>query len=95
MQARQDEARGKLRLYAVPEGAEKKLWAQLDDAYFLRHEAQEIAWHARLLYYRVQTQEPVVKARLSPAGEGLQVMIYVPDQKELFARICSFFERIR
>jgi [protein-PII] uridylyltransferase len=42
----------------------------------------------------VQTQEPVVKARLSPAGEGLQVMIYVPDQKELFARICSFFERI-
>ncbi len=36
----------------------------------------------------------MVKARLSPAGEGLQVMIYVPDQKELFARICSFFERI-
>jgi len=94
VQARQDEARAKLRLYAVPDLAEKKLWAQLEDAYFLRHEPQEIAWHARLLYYRVQTQEPVVKARLSPAGEGLQVMIYVPDQKELFARICSFFERI-
>jgi [protein-PII] uridylyltransferase len=94
VQARQDEARSKLRLYAVPEDAEKKLWAQLDDTYFLRHEAQEIAWHTRLLYYRVQTQGPVVKARLSPAGEGLQVMIYVPDQKELFARICSFFERI-
>jgi len=36
----------------------------------------------------------VVKARLSPAGEGLQVMVYVKDQKELFARICSFFEGI-
>ena len=94
LQARQEEARAKLRLYAVPEQAEKKLWAQLDDPYFLRHEPQEIAWHARMLYYRVQSQEPVVKARLSPAGEGLQVMIYVPDQKELFARICSFFERI-
>jgi [protein-PII] uridylyltransferase len=94
LQARQDEARAKLRLYAVPEDAEKKLWAQLDDSYFLRHEPQEIAWQTRLLYYRVDTQEPVVKARLSPAGEGLQVMIYVPDQKELFARICSFFERI-
>ena len=94
LQARQDEARAKLRLYAVPELAEKKLWAQLEDTYFLRHEPQEIAWHTRLLYYRVETQEPVVKARLSPAGEGLQVMIYVPDQKELFARICSFFERI-
>jgi len=92
--ARQDEARAKLRLYAVPEGAEQSLWTQLEDAYFLRHEPQEIAWHTRLLYYRARTQEPVVKARLSPAGEGLQVMIYVPDQKELFARICSFFERI-
>jgi [protein-PII] uridylyltransferase len=94
LQTRQDEARAKLRLYAVPEDAERKLWMQLDDAYFLRHEPQEIAWHARLLYYRVDTPEPVVKARLSPAGEGLQVMIYVRDQKELFARICSFFERI-
>ncbi len=94
LQARQEEARAKLRLYAVPENAEKALWAQLDDSYFLRHEPQEIAWHTRVLYYRAQTREPVVKARLSPAGEGLQVMIYVPDQKELFARICSFFERI-
>ncbi|HLF38827.1 MAG TPA: [protein-PII] uridylyltransferase [Burkholderiales bacterium] len=94
LQARQDEARAKLRLYAVPDLAEKKLWVQLEDTYFLRHEPQEIAWHTRLLYYRVQTQVPVVKARLSPAGEGLQVMIYVPDQKELFARICSFFEHI-
>jgi [protein-PII] uridylyltransferase len=94
LQVRQDEARAKLRLYAVPESAEHDLWAQLEDTYFLRHEPQEIVWHTRLLYYRVQTQEPVVKARLSPAGEGLQVMIYVPDQRELFARICSFFERI-
>ena len=94
LQVRQDAARAKLRLYAVPESAEQSLWAQLEDAYFLRHEPQEIAWHTRLLYYRVQTREPVVKARLSPAGEGLQVMIYVPDQKELFARICSFFEHI-
>ncbi len=94
LQARHDESRAKLRLYAVPEDAEKKFWAQLDDGYFLRHEPQEIAWHSRMLYYRVDTQEPVVKARLSPAGEGLQIMIYVPDQKELFARICSFFEHI-
>ncbi|HKA44462.1 MAG TPA: [protein-PII] uridylyltransferase, partial [Burkholderiales bacterium] len=94
LQARQEEARAKLRLYAVPENTQDQLWRQLDDTYFLRHEPQEIAWHTRLLYYRSAATEPVVKARLSPAGEGLQVMIYVPDQKELFARICSFFEHI-
>jgi [protein-PII] uridylyltransferase len=94
LQTRQGEARAKLQLYAVPEHAQDALWSKLDDTYFLRHEPQEIAWHTRLLYYRVDSTEPIVKARLSPAGEGLQVMIYVPDQKELFARICSFFESI-
>ncbi|OGA49283.1 MAG: [protein-PII] uridylyltransferase [Betaproteobacteria bacterium RIFCSPLOWO2_12_FULL_62_13] len=94
LQARQNEALAKLRLYTLPQDAHEKLWNQLDNAYFLRHDPQEIAWHTRLLYYRVNIQKPVIKARLSPAGEGLQVMVYIPDQKELFARICSFFENI-
>jgi [protein-PII] uridylyltransferase len=94
LQARQEEALAKLRLYALPGDAHEKLWSQLDMSYFLRHAPQEIAWHTRLLYYRPDSAKPVVKARLSPAGEGLQVMVYVPDQKLLFARICSFFESI-
>ena len=32
-------------------------------------------------------------ARTSPAGEGLQVLVYAPDQVDLFARICAYFER--
>jgi [protein-PII] uridylyltransferase len=94
LQARQKLALEKLRLYAVPDGAHEKLWSQLDTTYFLRHDAREIAWHARLLNYRVDTRTPVVKARLSPVGEGVQVLIYTPDQKSLFAQICAFFERI-
>ncbi len=35
----------------------------------------------------------MVRARLAPFGEGLQVMIYTPDREALFARICSYFER--
>jgi [protein-PII] uridylyltransferase len=35
----------------------------------------------------------VVKARLAPFGEGLQVMIYTRDREALFARICGYFER--
>jgi [protein-PII] uridylyltransferase len=94
LQARQKLALQKLQLYAVPEGAHERLWSQLDTNYFLRHDAREIAWHARLLNARVNTASPVVKARLSPVGEGVQVMIYTPDQESLFARICAFFERM-
>ncbi len=82
-----------LRLYALSDGVKDKLWAQLDTPYFLRHDAQEIAWQTRNLHYRVDTDKPVVKAHLAPFGEGLQVMIYTPDREALFARICGYFER--
>ena len=90
---KQAEASRLLRLYALTEGAEQRLWAQLDTAYFLRHDAQEIAWQTRNLHYRVDAERPAVKARLAPFGEGLQVMIYCRDREALFARICGYFER--
>ena len=89
---KQAEAARLLRLYALSDAAKDRLWAQLDTAYFLRHDAQEIAWHARNLHYRVASEKPVVKARLAPFGEGLQVMIYTRDREALFARICGYFE---
>ena len=94
LQARQERSLAKLRAYAISEDAPHKLWDKLDDSYFLRHDEKDIVWHTRQLYFRVDTSVPVVKARLSPIGEGLQVMIYAPDEKSLFARICGFFQSI-
>jgi [protein-PII] uridylyltransferase len=83
-----------LNLYAMTAKSYQLLWAQLDDSYFLDHEAQEVAWHTRLLAYRVNSSSPIVKTRLSPVGEGLQVLVYCTDQRGLFARICDFFARM-
>lgn len=83
-----------LNLYAMAADSYQLLWAQLDDNYFLDHEAQEIAWHTRLLAFKVNTSKPIVKTRLSRVGEGLQVLAYCPDQRGLFARICDFFSRM-
>ncbi len=94
LQARQERALVKLRAYAIAQDAPRKLWDKLDDSYFLRHDEQDIVWHTRLLNYRVDTAVPIVKARLSPIGEGLQVMIYGPDERSLFARICGFFQSV-
>jgi len=89
----QAEAARLLRLYALSEHVQDRFWSQLDTTYFLRHEPQEIAWQTRNLHYRLDTEKPVVKARLAPIGEGLQVMIYTRDREALFARICGYFER--
>jgi [protein-PII] uridylyltransferase len=90
---KREEAARLLRLYALSDTVKDKLWAQLDITYFLRHDAQDIAWQTRNLHYRVETDRPVVKARLAPFGEGLQVMIYTRDREGLFARICGYFDR--
>ena len=87
------QAAATLNLYALAAESYQLLWAQLDDSYFLDHQAQEIAWHTRLLAFKANTAVPIVKARLSRVGEGLQVMVYCTDQRGLFARICDFFAR--
>ena len=93
LQNRQEATLKTLRLYGLPEDAHQHLWQQLDVAYFLRHDAADIAWQTRALYNKSDSEKPVVKCRLAPIGEGVQVAVYVKDQPDLFARICSYFDR--
>jgi [protein-PII] uridylyltransferase len=89
-----------LALYALPFEAHKDLWETLDVGYFMRHDANDIAWHTRQLSRSLSITKSqdkpmgvTVRARLSPVGEGLQVMVYSPDQPDLFARICGYFDQ--
>jgi [protein-PII] uridylyltransferase len=93
LRQRQHEALATLRLFGLPANAHEQFWAQLDVAYFLRHDASDIAWQTRSLYDKLHSDKPVVKCRLAPIGEGLQVAVYIRDQPDLFARICSYFDR--
>ncbi|MBL8481270.1 MAG: ACT domain-containing protein, partial [Rhodocyclaceae bacterium] len=80
--------------HGLRDGVENELWDEFDTVYFLRHDSEEIAWHTRMLYYRTHGEAPVVRARVNQAGEGLQVMVYAPDQPDLFVRLCGFFSRL-
>jgi [protein-PII] uridylyltransferase len=90
---RQEESRTKLRLYGIEDSAYENFWKQLDVGFFLRQDSADIAWLTRHLFNKVDSDKPVVRARLSPIGEGLQVAVYVKDQEDLFSRICAYFER--
>ncbi len=89
----QEESKTKLRLYGIHDDAYEDLWKQLDVAFFLRQDSSDIAWLTRHLYNKVNSDQAIVRARLSPIGDGLQVAVYVKDQEDLFARICAYFER--
>jgi [protein-PII] uridylyltransferase len=92
IEARKREALVQLALYALPFEGHRKLWDSLDVGYFMRHEAGDIVWHTRHLARHAGKAKAIVRARLSPVGEGLQVLVYTPDQTDLFARICGYFD---
>ncbi|MCM8611838.1 [protein-PII] uridylyltransferase [Accumulibacter sp.] len=93
IEERQQHAVRLLRYFALPDSVHQRLWKHLDTVYFMRHSAEEIAWHARALHYRIRRDEPLVRARLNPQGEGLEVLVYTRDQRDLFARLVGFFSR--
>lgn len=93
VEANKREALVQLQLFALPFEAHKKLWDTLDVGYFMRHEAGDIAWHTRHLSRHVGVADVIVRARMSPVGEGLQVLVYTRDQPDLFARICGYFDQ--
>jgi [protein-PII] uridylyltransferase len=98
VQARKREALIELARQAQPHEGHKALWDTLDVSYFMRHDASDIAWHARQLSRHVALPEAsparaIVRARPSPVGEGLQVLVFTPDQPDLFARICGHFDQ--
>ncbi|MCO8649597.1 HD domain-containing protein, partial [Burkholderia multivorans] len=93
LKSRQEEALALLRLETVPDDAHRALWDQLDVGFFLRHDAADIAWQTRVLYRHVNAETAIVRARPSPVGDALQVLVYVKDRADLFAGICAYFDR--
>ncbi len=98
VEARKREALVELARQAQPYEGQKAFWDTLDVSYFMRHDASDIAWHARQLSRHVARPDPdqprtIVRARPSPVGEGLQVLVFTPDQSDLFARICGHFDQ--
>jgi [protein-PII] uridylyltransferase len=88
---RKESATQLTRLAGVNDSARQEFWKQLDVAYFLRHEAADIAWHTQHLAHLSACVQPIVKAQPTAQAEGLQVLVYTPDVPDLFVRICAYF----
>ena len=70
-----------------PDAAEQ-LWSQLGDDYFLRHGADDIAWHTQAILDHPPGGEPLVLIRQTAQREregASQIFIYAPDQHDFFA----------
>ncbi|MFA7665201.1 MAG: [protein-PII] uridylyltransferase [Burkholderiaceae bacterium] len=92
LDARRAEAMRLLDANAVAPERYEGFWSRLGMAYFLRNDAQDIGWHASVLSDPTDDERPVVRTRTAPIGEGFQLVVWLRDQPDLFARLCGYFD---
>lgn len=106
---KQQQALQLLRYFALPETVHERLWSQLDNVYFLRHSADEIAWHTKYLHYRIFDKKPIIAARKLSIEDVeeisnseykeynnsyiFQVMVYTSDTNDLFSKLVGYFTK--
>ncbi|MFZ5594895.1 MAG: [protein-PII] uridylyltransferase [Pseudomonadota bacterium] len=74
-----------LKQHAPDETVIEKLWRDLGDDYFLRHSADEIAWHTQTLIHCSPADLPLVLVRQQTPRGGTEIFIYARDEDHLFA----------
>ena len=66
----------------------EQLWSQLGDDYFLRHTANDVAWHTEAILQHPAAAGPLVLIKETTQREfegATQIFIYAPDQHDFFA----------
>jgi [protein-PII] uridylyltransferase len=69
----------------VDEEAITKLWASLPDDYFLRHSADEIAWHSEAIIQNTTREFPLILVQQEAERGGTEIFIHMPHANHLFA----------
>ena len=77
----------------VPAFIRDQFWRELNIVYFLRHSPEDIAWHTKEAAWNPNLPYPVVRARPAVKNQGIEIMVYCPDQRDLFVRVVHFFEQ--
>ncbi len=84
----------RLRPTGLPEEQVSRFWRDLDAEYFLRHDAESLAWHAQVIAGAHATDLPLVATRYSPELGGSEFLIYTPDRDDLFVIMTAGFDRL-
>ncbi len=78
---------------AVPEALEQH-WQRMDPDYFLRYDAESLAWHACAIARTRLTELPLVEARVRADKTAGEFLIFSPYNDELFAVLTGSFDRL-
>ena len=69
-------------------------WARMDTEYFLRHDAESLAWHTEVITRATASELPLVAVRYQPEAGGTQILTYTPDRDGLFVNLTAGIDRL-
>lgn len=72
----------------------RRLWEALDPDYFIRHDAEAVAWHTTRLLHAGLADLPVVAVRQHPEHQGIEILVAAPDRDDLFATLTGGIDRL-
>ncbi len=70
------------------------VWSDLGDMYFLRHNADEIAWHTRALSEHPGKVEPLIRLRRETQRGSTEIFIASTDHRHRFTLVTSVLDRL-
>jgi [protein-PII] uridylyltransferase len=84
-----EEALSQLARSGVDQGRAQALWDGFPEAYFLRHQGDEIAWQTRALLLAGRPHVPVIQLRPDNDRGSTAIFLYLPDRDYLFGLISA------
>ena len=78
----------------IPAAIVEEHWARMEPEYFLRHDADGLAWHTEVIAAASASELPLVAVRHHPEAGGTEMMVYTPDRKGLFVDMTAGIERL-
>jgi len=72
----------------------ESFWSALSTDYFLRHSADDLAWHVESIAASRAIDLPLVAVRFRPRLDALVFLIYAPESEQLLSLVTKGFERM-
>ena len=90
----QTDARGLLSETASLAYEPDRVWQRLGEEYFLRHTAEQVSRHTRLLAARQDSAQSVVSIQPVSERGGTEIFIHAPADDELFTLITAVLDQL-
>ena len=82
-----------LALHRIAKSKIEQLWERLEDDYFLRYSADEIAWHGRAILNH-KDGETLILTRQQTVRGGTEIFLYTPIKEHQFTTTTTALDQI-